>query len=171
MDDEKKFKRKIREQKRKLKALEEPAEPSPIVPVSVTHRVQAVEGSVRSAAEMAHQQTQGRLRELEDELLSESMAVVSGAVSFAEVPEDMAEPDGNFYEKYKDHPDPDKLFRIMKSAWRSAKEAPIGLAIAQRTAMGIVKARATEKAAPQPLALSVQVVTTMPEFKVLDVKG
>lgn len=160
-----------RRRKRPKTADERSAEAPMMVPVSTTHRVQAIEGSVRNAADMAHQQTQGRLRELEDELLSESLAVVSGAVSFAEVPEEMVAPDGNFYEKYKDHPDPDKLFRIMKSAWKSAKEAPIGLAIAQRTAMGIVKARATEKAAPQPLALSVQVVTTMPEFRVIDVKG
>jgi hypothetical protein len=158
----------VKTKRRPAKAVVEPAQ---MVPVSQTHRVQAVQGSARSALERAHEERQDRLRDLEDELLSESLSVVAGAISFAEINGDEESPSGDFLEKFRDHPDPEKLFRIMKAANKSAKEAPIGLAIAQRTAMGIIKARATEKAAPRPLAVSVQVVTAMPEFKVLDVKG
>lgn len=156
-----------RERKKRMDAVDS----APIVPVSQTHKVKAIEGSVRSAVEMAHQERQDRLRDLEDELLGESMAVVAGAVSFAEIDGNAELPSAEFLEKFRNHPDPQKLFRIMKAANKPTKDAPIGLAIAQRTSMGIIKARATAKAAPQPLALSVQVVTTMPEFKVLDVKG
>lgn len=136
-----------------------------IVPVSQTHRVSTVEGSVLSAFETDKERRQDELKAVEDEILQESLAVLRGSLRFADIDFAAQAPDGEFYEKFRDEKDPDKLFRVIKAAQMKTSDAPIGLSIAQKTAIGIIKARAADKGKIQPLNVAVQIVTTMPKFE------
>lgn len=141
------------------------AEDVPVIPVSQTHRVTTVQAELKSAYGEVLDQRQEQLRDLEDELLEESLRVIHGAMKFADIDPSLVEPDQAFYERFKNDPDPEKLFRLMKYGQMSTSKAPAGLTLAQKTAIGILKARAAEKGEIRPLAVSVQVVQSMPQFE------
>jgi hypothetical protein len=143
-----------------------------VIPVSQTHRVTTVQADLRSLHEQAADSRQDELRSLEDELLEESLRVISGAMRFADIDPMLTEPDEAFYERFKSDPDPVKLFRLMKYGQMNAAKAPAGLTLAQKTAVGILKARAGAKGDVKPLAVSVQIVQSMPAFeKVYETEG
>jgi hypothetical protein len=144
----------------------------PVIPVSQTHRVTTVQADLRNSYEHAMDQRQEAIRGLEDELLEESLRVIGGAMKFADVDPGLMEPDEAFFQRFKDDPDPEKLFRLIKYGQMAAARAPAGLSLAQKTAIGILKARASEKGEAKPLAIGVLVVQSMPTFeKVYDTEG
>jgi hypothetical protein len=148
------------------------AEDAPLVPVSQTHRVTTVSADVRSAYEQTLDKRQEDIKGLEDELLEEALTVIGGAMKFADIDPSLEAPDGAFLERFKDDPDPQKLFRLMKYGLMKMSEAPVGLQLAQKTAIGILKARAGAKGEIRPLAVNVQIVQSMPEFqKVYETDG
>lgn len=156
---------------KKAEVIVEVVEKPAMIPVSQTHRVATVEGSLLTAYETDLKRRQDELKSVEDELLQESMEVLSGALQFANVKFDAAEAPEELVKKLvAEGKDPEKVFRIMKAAQMKSSEAPVGLMIAQKTAMGILKARASDKAAPKPLNVAIQVVTTLPEFKRIEEK-
>lgn len=63
-----------------------------------------------------------------------------------------------------------KRLRVAKSAWMSAKEAPIGIKVAKEVAVGIARARATEKGGGTTLSVQ-QVVFNAPRYEVLEVSS
>jgi hypothetical protein len=96
---------------------------------------------------------QERLREIEDELLGESLAVLNSSLKFADFDlKEQKEPPAEWVEEHG-REEATKMFRIAQLANMSQKEAPIAFIIAKNLAVGIVKARATERAAPRSLAL------------------
>jgi hypothetical protein len=137
----------------------------PMVPVSQTHRVTTVSADIRGQYEQAMDRRQEDLRGLEDELLEESLRVINGAMKFADIDPQLTEPDEAFLERFKNDPDPQKLFRLMKYGLMKTSEAPAGLTLAQKTAIGILKARAGDKGEVRPLAVNVQIVQSMPQFE------
>ena len=145
---------------------------APVVPVSQTHRVTTVSADVRAGYEQSMDKRQEGLRGLEDEILEESLRVIHGALKFADIDPKLQEPDEAFLQRFKDDPDPVKLFRLMKAGQMRTNAAPAGLALAQKTAVGILKARAHDKGEIRPLQVSVHVVQSMPEFqKIYDTEG
>lgn len=153
---------------KKLAELEE----THVIPVSQTHRVTTVQADLKRAYEESADQRQEQLKDLEDELLEESLRVVRGAMRFADIDPMLTEPDEAFYERFKGEPDPEKLFRLIKYGQMNAAKVPAGVMLAQKTAIGILKARAHDKGEIRPLQVSVQVVQSMPVFeKVYETDG
>jgi hypothetical protein len=150
-----------------IEVIEKPA----MVPVSQTHRVTTVEGSLLTAYETDLKRRQDDLKSVEDDILQDAMEVLSGSLRFADVAFDAEVAPADLVKKLvEDGKDPDKVFRIMKAAQMKSSEAPAGLMIAQKTVMGILKARASDKAAPKHLNVVIQAVTTLPEFKRIEEK-
>lgn len=143
-----------------------------LVPVSQTHRVVTVAADVRSSLEQRDEARQEALREIENGLLQESLTVLSGSMKFADIDPELTEPDEAFMEKYGHVEDPMKLFRLMKYGQMKGSEAPVGLILAQKTAIGILKARAADKSEARPLSVNVQIVQSMPSFeKIYETEG
>lgn len=116
----------------------------------------------------------GQLRDLENEILVQSLEQIQHAQSWpevakeldpkdeADIPEDMVKKHGK--EKAK------KVFRVARAAMLPNKEAPVGLTLAAKVATGIIKARSNEKTGPKILNLNLvempQVVIQYPETEV-----
>jgi hypothetical protein len=93
------------------------------------------------------------LRDVENEILVSSLTVVQASVDFAEItPEDEAPPP-EWLLRYG-AAGAAKRFRIAKAAWKSAKDAPVGIRVATQIASSIIKSRSMEKAAPRQLSVT-----------------
>ncbi len=91
-----------------------------------------------------------RLQEIQDQLLEQSLSVVQASVSFSEIEEASKAPPPEWIAELGE----DRAWtrwRIAQASWRSAKDAPVGIKVAAQMAVGILKAKATEKAAPKTL--------------------
>jgi hypothetical protein len=99
-----------------------------------------------------------KVKKIEDGLLLKSMEVVDGVLDFYSIDpeEDMPE----WFEK-KHGKDAKRKWRLAVAGNKSAKEAPVAVKVSTQVAMGIVRARATEKSGPKILNIEkVQMVTT-----------
>jgi len=160
-------------QKPKPKTTERPrAYPKPtprasdqqITPVTERHKVEVVEQRRHRSTER-----QDGLRKLEDDLLEKSLEIMRSALSFAAVPFDSTEVPEDLVWQFGEQRAAE-IFRTMKAAQMSAKDAPVGLLLAQRTASAIIKARSSEKATPSQLNVAIQVVQSTPQFEEMDVE-
>lgn len=112
------------------------------------------------------------LGDAEEELLQEYMTVLKGAAKFAELdPKDPLKIPEEWIAQYG----AEKaaiLHRCAMFALAPAKNAPIGLTIAQRGFVGITTARARRRQAPATLNLQVNMVMApvAPQRKVIDVE-
>ena len=110
-----------------------------------------------------------RLRDLENTLLETSLAVVGDALSFRDIDAGATEapPDWGGM-------DPDeavKRLRMANAAWMNKKDAPVGIELAKQVAVGIIKARATEKAAPKTLnVVQIQMSAPLPQFETVEME-
>jgi len=122
-----------------------------------------------------------RLRDVEDDILAKSLEVVRATLKFGELdPATMnseeagyAMPDSWMEEFGGDVDKANEALRIAKAAWLPNKDAPIGIILAQKTLVGIVKARATEKAAPRSLSIAYIVnnaESPPPEYEEIEVE-
>ncbi len=120
------------------------------------------------------------LRETEDEILEQSMAVVEGAMGMLEVDPSVVDEDGNvampkvWVDKVKSGEmskhEAQKRLRAAIYALQPGKDAPVGLKIALDIFTGIAKARAVEKGGPKSLNMvMVQMTAPMPIFDSMDV--
>lgn len=101
-------------------------------------------------------------KQLEDEILQESAAIVRGALDFYRLGEEHADgPPPEWIDELGEEAAWDK-FRIVLAANQSAAKAPVGLKLAQQTMLGIIRARATEKAAPRSLNVAYVYVNQAP---------
>jgi hypothetical protein len=138
-----------------------------IVPVTKRHAV-IVEPQNAGKLSKAEKKAES-LRSIEDGLLERSMKIMAHTLDFASIPFDMTEPDEAFRAKHGK--DADEAFRIMKAAQMSAKDAPVGLLLSQRTQASIIKARSTDKVKPSGLNIAVQVVMNAPVYEEMDVES
>jgi hypothetical protein len=99
-----------------------------------------------------------KLRGIEDEMLQKSMSIINDSLHFADVDfsqENPKVPDEWMEELKDDTVAVERRMRIAKYAMLSAKNAPIGLVMANRFAVGVIKARATEKVGNRTLNVAV----------------
>ncbi len=112
-----------------------------------------------------------RLKKIEDDILKKAMITIDEAMSWRDI--DPGEK--NIPPDWMDM-DPDeavKRLRVANAAWMNKKEAPVGLNIAKDVLVGIIKARATEKAAPMHTLniMHVQMTAPMPQFDVIQLEA
>ncbi len=131
-----------------------------------------LEGELVEVDEMDLTTADGRrekLRELEDELLTQSLGVVGAAMDFAEIdpkkPKEMPE-------VWKDLPPEEaiKKLRIAQYALLPKKEAPTALDIATKLGVSIIKARAVEKAGPRDIAIDTIQIVAPQQYPELEVR-
>lgn len=104
------------------------------------------------------------LASMQDELLVRSLNVVEGAMAFAEIEPTDSDPPAEWIEQLGEEKARIK-FRIARAAWMAAKDAPVGIKVASALAVGIIKAKATEKAGPKQLNIAfVQMTAPLPQF-------
>lgn len=115
---------------------------------------------------------QERLKTIEDNLYENSLAVVNGACEFAELDIDNIDAvpqkwiDEMGLEKAK------RRHRLAKVGWMRSSDAPVAINTATKIVVGIVRARATEKAGPRQLNLNMITMTIPPpEYGVIDVES
>lgn len=102
-------------------------------------------------------------RAIEDELLKETMQVAYGIACFAQLGPDAEAPPEEWVRELGEKAAWTK-FRVAKAAWMCQSEAPVGLKLAQATAIGIMRVRAADKAPTAQLNYSVVQVVGVPEF-------
>ncbi|MDX2253274.1 MAG: hypothetical protein NW202_13395 [Nitrospira sp.] len=108
------------------------------------------------------------VRKMEDELYRDNMEIMRDAGKFRDIDPRSDEIPPEWIEELGQK-EASKRFRVAKAAWMSAKTAPVGISNARAIVSSIVKARATEKAAPTNLNVGVAVNMPMPTFKIVEV--
>ena len=113
-----------------------------------------------------------RLRNLENELFEKSLLVVGSTCDFAEL--DPVDPDKipeKWIELYGEE-EARKRHRVAMAGWQSVKTAPKAIDVALKVAVGIIRARATERGGVKQLNMNVikMPMADMPVFEVMDVE-
>jgi hypothetical protein len=111
---------------------EEPGEPVESLAVTPTRQLSAKE------------QRQEALQAVEEEILVESLSIVENALSFQDIEPGTQTPPPDWVERLGVE-GAQKRLRMANAAWMSNKDAPMGLQLARATAVGIIKARSSEK--------------------------
>jgi hypothetical protein len=110
-----------------------------------------------------------RIQNMEDGLLEKSLQTVAHALSFADIdPGATAAPEdwGHLTEAEKG-----KRLRVANAAWLGKKDAPVGLELSRSVAIGIIRARSVEKAAPRTLnVVQIQMSAPLPQFETVEVE-
>ncbi len=103
--------------------------------------------------------TQMDLRAIEDQLLTDSMDVLTGALRAAKLSkEDLEDPNGMPPPSWIEEFGIDRataVFTSAKQAWNNSKNAPVFLNMAQNTVKSIIKSRSTQMAAPTTLNVAI----------------
>lgn len=123
------------------------------LPASIAAILPASAGPVLTERTSAELQ-QDRLREIEDSLLTQSLSVIDDTLAFRDIAPEDTDPPPEWILQYGKK-EAMKRFRLAKAGWATKKDAPSGAAAAERVAVGIIKARATEKAGPKSLNIAV----------------
>lgn len=113
-----------------------------------------------------------RLATMQDELLERSLSVVDASMRFAEIEPDTKEPPQEWIDELGGNVEKARRrLRVARAAWMSTSEAPVGIKVASAVAVGIIKAKATEKAQPRTLNIQVvQMTAPMPTFPEQDLE-
>ena len=93
------------------------------------------------------------LEDIENDLFNKSSEVLEGALLFADLAPGATEPPEEWFARYGVDK-ATRLFRTAQYATMSAKEAPVGIKVAESIARGVMKARSMEKTAPKTLAVA-----------------
>lgn len=110
-----------------------------------------------------------RLKNLEEKLLETSLTTVSDALAFRDIQPGQEEAPPDWTDISPD--EAIKRLRVANAAWMGKKDAPVGLELARSVAIGIIKARATEKAAPKVLnVVQIQMSAPLPQFEVVEIE-
>jgi hypothetical protein len=113
-----------------------------------------------------------RLKSFEDQIFEKSMRILSHSMDFADIEEDQDfVPQEWIDEAGGDMKLARARFRVAKGSWKGTADQPAGIKTAVQTAMGIIRARSTEKQGPR--VLNVQVVNLsgpLPVFDAIDVE-
>lgn len=140
------------------------------------HHEQRPVGSEERVA--LQQQQEELIQSVQDQLFSESLAVVNDTMKFREVDPTISDvtlqPN---YQKWIDENGGDErkvadMFRVALAGWLGAKEAPTAVKYATAIAVGIIKSKATEKAGHKTLNVG-KVYVNVParEYPTLRIEG
>lgn len=108
------------------------------------------------------------LQSIEDELFEKSGEILEGALLFADISPDAEEPPAEWFKKYGVEK-ATRMFRMAKFAMMSAKEAPVGIKVAESMVRGVLKARSMAAAQPKTLAVAFLNQTVHHHYEVKDV--
>lgn len=113
------------------------------------------------------------MRRIEDELMQENLQIIRDVAKARDIDSDhkgLGVPE-EWLQSGMTREQAAKTLRVAKASWLCAKEAPVFIATSKSIVLGIVKARAAEKAAPRSLNLTVvNMQTPLPkEFEVVEV--
>lgn len=132
---------------RRAKPAELPPTPADVVHVpEVLPRAQPP-AKTDSAIE-AHRQQLEKLAGLKNEVFELSMGVVRDSLRFRDVdPYEKMEESATYKQLVKEMgpEEATKVYRLAEAGWRTGANAPVGIKNAMNTAIGIMKANATEK--------------------------
>jgi hypothetical protein len=149
--------------------LKKPAPAQPVVAAQASVVVEPVAALTKrelTPQELAHR----RIKAIEDEVLEDALRVVSSSQKFAEVTT-LAKPPQSWVERWGEE-EANLRFRIAQMANVPEKDAPIGMKIAAKTAVGIIKARETGKMGPLTLNLQMVAMTAPPKtYDEVEVEG
>ncbi len=110
----------------------------------------------------ALEQQTARLKGLESKLLEDSLEVVTSVCEFAELdPEKVTAPPQEWIDELGGK-EAWKKYRMVMAGWLNSKEAPIGIQVATKVSIGIIRARASSKVAPQTLNITQIEMTVAP---------
>jgi hypothetical protein len=93
------------------------------------------------------------LQSIEDKLFDRSAEILEGALRFTEVNPTDTEPPAEWINEFG-YTKAKRMLQSATTAWMSAKNAPVGIKVAESIARGVMKARSLEKAAPKSLAVA-----------------
>lgn len=105
---------------------------------------------------LAHSKAPSPIKDLAPAIAQQAAEVLSGALAFADIPENATEPPAEWVEELG-KPAALKRFRLAKAALANAKLAPVGLTLARGVFSSALKAEA-ERQEAAPLNIAVQVV-------------
>jgi hypothetical protein len=125
--------------------------------------------ATRENVQLAIASEQARLRGLEDDIHRRALVCLDDVSRWVEIDPAWTEPPAEWVAEIGQERAEQRL-RVAKSAWMSAKEAPVGIAVAKSFAVGIAKARATEKGGGGSLSVQ-QVIFNAPVYEVIEVAG
>lgn len=118
--------------------------------------------SVAAAALVGVPQGMEGIRAVENRVLEKAMTIVESVLDFREIDPAMEHPPPDWFEKYGDQAE--NRFRLARAGWMKGSEAPVGVKVAYNVLVGVVKARATEKAPPRLNIETVQMQIVLPSF-------
>ena len=111
-----------------------------------------------------------KIKAIEDELFDESVGVLRGMMSAAQIDWESDEPP----EEWVEQMGPDaarRKFQLAKAALLPKKDAPVLLELAQKTVLGIMKSRARDRDHGHQLNVTVELSVPMPDFDVIEVES
>lgn len=124
-------------------------------PVEVMHEAELVERPKKALIEPkqektieSHRKQLEALAGLKNEVFELSMGVLRDHLKFRDIdPYQKMEESAVFKEMCEEHGEEEatKMYRLAEAGWRTAANAPVGIKNAMNTAIGIMKANATEK--------------------------
>lgn len=144
-------------------------------PTAVTNVSPLARANSRTEAHMLALEKAHRIKGFEDEILENSLAVVSGTMAFMEL--DPETPDHEVMPDFLERCGGDEKkararLRLARAAWMNRTEAPVGIDAAIKISSNIIRARAVEKAGPRVLNVGVvHMSAPMPVFDVIDVEA
>jgi len=115
-------------------------------------------------AEIVTRTPEDGLREIEDRVLARTLGIVEDFLHFGDIPLGSQDVPA----EWQDELGPERAerrHRLASWAQMGTKDAPVGLKYTKEILVGIVKARATEKAEPKTLNLAITKIDfCLPEF-------
>lgn len=125
--------------------------PEEAVAPGITHEERVQVGDKNHAAK--------RIRAMEEKLFEQSMTVVTGAMSFADLPFEAQEAPDEWVEELGSQEAADRKFRQIKAGQMSSKDAPAGVKVATGVLMGIMKARQQRNTAGSSINVQMVLLT------------
>lgn len=110
------------------------------------------------------------IRGIEDRVLRKALFIVEASVSAQELDPAYLDAIPHAWVEELGLEGAKERHRVAVNAMQNAKEASVYLKIAGNTAMGIIKARATEKAADRPLNIGVIMMAPMRDYETQEVE-
>jgi hypothetical protein len=131
--------------------------------------LKALEEPVVHSAEVVEAEEVDFFRDIQSTLYQQASKIVEHALLFNEIDPVDPNPPERWVLKYGEE-EARKMHQMARAAWMKGSEAPIGLQMASRQVLGIMKAKATEEAAPRSLSVTLVQAAPVPAFpeKIID---
>lgn len=142
-----------------------------LAPVEYTQPIEVLTDPDYPNRELTKREAQTlQLQKAENNLFAQSLSIMQGALSFCDIKPGQTETPQEWIDLYGKE-EADRRFLAASYSMMNKKDAPMGLTLALSAATTIIKARATEKAAPKSLNLTmVKMVAPAQPYDVIDIE-